>query len=71
MGARPDTTAATLPKVPYEIELKVTAAGFVLSASPQATEEQLAEVLRALRVSNVTLSNSLQPDISDVDKSSK
>ena len=60
-GTRPDTTAATLPKMPYEIELRMIETGFVLSVSPQATEEQLVEVLRALRLSKMTPPTGTQP----------
>ena len=45
----------SLPKLPYEIGIKVTREGFVLSMSPEATEEQLAEVLRALRLARLQM----------------
>ena len=40
----------SVPKLPYEIGIKVTRDGFLVSMSSEATEEQLAEVLRALRL---------------------
>ena len=43
----------SFPELPYEIGVKVTPEGFVLSLSPEATVEQIARVLRAARLSKV------------------
>ena len=42
-----------LTRLPYDIKIEFTQTGVVLSVSAEATEAQLAEVLRALRLSKL------------------